>query len=825
MALTPGTRIGPYEVLGLLGAGGMGEVWRARDSRLGRDVAIKTLATELSRDPELLARLKREARLLASLRHPGINTIYGLEEIDGQRYLVLECVDGPTLAERLEKGPLPLQEALDVCRQVAAAMEAAHESGVIHRDLKPSNVKLSLGGDVKVLDFGIGKAAVPPGFAGDATRTRALTVEGTTPGAIVGTAPYMSPEQALGEVVDRRTDIWSFGCLLYECLTGRQAFGGQGFSATVARVLEREPEWEALPEKTPKSVRALLHRCLIKNPKKRMRDIGDARLELERVIHGGGESGGEVGAHGADTAHLPTRSASSLSSRLFRRLGVIAVFGLISLVLVWGGISLRGPKKTATQPSTDIVALVVLPLRNLSGDPSQNYAANGITESLMAALAKTPGLLVLDRNSVSGYQGHPIDPKQVGRELGAQYLLDGSFQRTGDHLRVSARLVETSTARSLWTDQVDQRTNDLFALQDEFAGRVATALRSVLPARAETSMAERRPAGPPTQNSEAYDLFLKAGYLSNRDTRDSRQEAHELLLRAVALDPGFAAAHARLGFIAAHQYFYDEPRAEWEQQAFVSIEKALALDPRQAQAYVARAKLVWSLPKGFQHEAAMRDLLHAIELEPHSMSAHHWLGIVTLHLGLYERSAAEFRVVLRLDPTNNFAPGYLAWIDCELGRPALALRAYERNPKLAFGPDEALLLLGRLDEARRRMEAELATAPDDGGNLARYALVLAKAGDVANAETMLRRAAKHLPNLGHIHHPEYDLARACTVLGRKPEALAWLERTARDGMPNHTLFATDPLLTSLRGYSAFEEFIGRVKIQHDYYLALVEGRE
>jgi tetratricopeptide (TPR) repeat protein len=337
-------------------------------------------------------------------------------------------------------------------------------------------------------------------------------------------------------------------------------------------------------------------------------------------------------------------------------------------------------------------------------------------------------------------------------------------------------------------------------------------------------MAERRPAGPPTQNSEAYDLFLKAGYLSSRDTRESRQEAHELLLRAVALDPGFAWAHARLGFIAAHQYFYDEPRAEWEQQAFVSIEKALALDPRQAEAYVARAKLVWSLPKGFQHEAAMRDLLHAIELEPNSMSAHHWLGVVTLHLGLYERAAAEFRLVLRLDPTNTFAPGYLAWIDCELGRPELALQRYERNPKLIFGPDDALLLLGRLDEARRRAEAELATAPDDGGSLARYALVLAKIGDVAKAETMLRRAAKHLPNLGHIHHAEYDLARAYAVLGRKPEALAWLERTARDGMPNHTLFATAPFLTNLRGYSAFEEFLERVKIQHDYYLALIEGR-
>src|SRR5262249_3844022 len=294
MPTSPGTRIGPYEVLAPLGAGGMGEVWRARDTRLGRDVAIKTLPAELAREPELLKRLQREARLLASLHHPGITTIFGLEEIEGQGYLVLECVEGPTLAERLEEGPLPLKEALEVCRQIAAAMEAAHESGVIHRDLKPSNVKLVPGGEVKVLDFGIGKAAGPPGLAKDSRLSLTPTVDATGLGAIVGTAPYMSPEQALGQAVDRRTDIWSFGCVLFECLSGSQTFGGQGFAATLARVLEREPDWSALPEGTPARVRALLSHCLVKNPKQRLRDMGDARLELERVIRGDVDTAGAV---------------------------------------------------------------------------------------------------------------------------------------------------------------------------------------------------------------------------------------------------------------------------------------------------------------------------------------------------------------------------------------------------------------------------------------------------------------------------------------------------------------------------------------------------
>ncbi len=808
MLIGPGTRIGHFEVLAPLGAGGMGEVWRARDTQLGRDVAIKTLSAEFARDPELLARLEREARLLASLRHPGINAIHGLEEIDGQRYLVLECVEGPTLAERLQKGPLPLTDALETCRQIAAAMEAAHESGVIHRDLKPANVKLGQDGAVTVLDFGIGKAAILPGLAGDATHIRTLTMEGTSPGAIVGTAPYMSPEQALGQVVDRRTDIWSFGCVLYECLTGRQAFEGPGFAATVARVLEREPDWSALPASTPTRLRALLRHCLAKHPKERLRDMGDARLELERVIRGEDEADATV---------------SRPSRRVARWLGVAAGVAVIALALVWWGTSLRRTKSAVEQPSADLLVFAVLPIRNLSGDSGQDYLVDGMTETLIATLARTPGLLVLDRNSVSGYKDTTIDPGKVRRELGAHYLLDGSLQRTGDQLRITARLVDTGTSRALWTDQVERGANDLFALQDEIAGRVTTALRPVLPTQAYASEPERRPAGPPTQNLEAYDLFLRAGFIFGKDTPEDNQQAHELLLRAVALDPDFAEAHARLGFVAAHQYFRDEPRAEWEQQALVSIEKALALDPRLAQAYVARAKLAWSLPRGFQFEPALRDLLRAVELEPSSVDAHHWLGVVTMHLGLFERSAAEFRQALRLDPTHPFAGGYLAWIETDLGRPEVALQMYERNPRLAFGPDEALFRLGRVEELRPSIEAELVKTPDDGRALSWYALVLARVGENAKAETLLLRAAKRMPSVGHIHHVQYDLARACAILGRKPEALAWLEQSARDGMPNHPLFATDPSLANLRGDPAFEGFLGRMKIQHDYYRALIEG--
>jgi eukaryotic-like serine/threonine-protein kinase len=278
MDLTAGQYIGPYEIVSPLGAGGMGEVYRAHDAKLKRDVALKILPAHLSRDVERLGRFEREARVLASLNHPHIATIYGVDESDGVRALILELVEGPTLAERLGGGPMPVPEALSAARQIAEALDAAHEKGIVHRDLKPANIKVTPDGIVKVLDFGIAKMRAPDEAAVEAST---VTTVGTRAGALLGTAAYMSPEQARGQPVDKRGDIWAFGCVLYEMLTGRAAFAGETVSDTVARVLEHEPAWDRLPPATPPQVRRLLHRCLEKTPKERLRDIGDARVDLD----------------------------------------------------------------------------------------------------------------------------------------------------------------------------------------------------------------------------------------------------------------------------------------------------------------------------------------------------------------------------------------------------------------------------------------------------------------------------------------------------------------------------------------------------------------
>jgi eukaryotic-like serine/threonine-protein kinase len=284
MPLQPGARLGSFEVLSALGAGGMGEVWRAHDRRLDREVALKVLPEAFVADAERLARFEREARVLASLNHAHIGGIYGLEEADGVKALVLELVEGPTLADRIARGPIPVDEALPIARQIAEALEAAHEQGIIHRDLKPANTKVKPEGTVKVLDFGLAKALEPQLAAGrtDLSHSPTLTLgaAATQMGVILGTAAYMAPEQARGRPVDKRADIWAFGCVLYEMLAGRRAFAGEDVTDTLASVVRGEPDWDALPAAVPRRVRELLRRCLQKDPRARLRDIGDARLEI-----------------------------------------------------------------------------------------------------------------------------------------------------------------------------------------------------------------------------------------------------------------------------------------------------------------------------------------------------------------------------------------------------------------------------------------------------------------------------------------------------------------------------------------------------------------
>ena len=330
MSLLPGARLGTYEIVALIGAGGMGEVYRARDGKLARDVALKILPTVFARDAERLARFSREANLLATLNHPNIAAIYGFESSDHSPALVLEMVEGPTLADRIERGPIPLEDALPIARQIAEALEAAHAQGIVHRDLKPANIKVRDDGTVKVLDFGLAKAIAVDSTAGVVAASPTITSPAATAmGTIMGTAAYMSPEQARGRAVDKRSDIWAFGAVLYEMLTGRRAFDGEDVSDTLANILKREPDWSALPPGTPPAIERVLRRCLTRDPRFRTHDVADVRIELDA----------RTGADAVEAAHVPAgvRSGPLTSLERMAWFGVVLALAAVAGVALWRG--------------------------------------------------------------------------------------------------------------------------------------------------------------------------------------------------------------------------------------------------------------------------------------------------------------------------------------------------------------------------------------------------------------------------------------------------------------------------------------------------------
>jgi serine/threonine-protein kinase len=626
MLLSQGTRLGCYEIIAPLGAGGMGEVYRARDTKLGREVAIKSLPQAFVSDNERLARFRREAQTLASLNHPNIAAIYGLEEVDGAPYLVLELVAGETLAVRLLRGPLPTREALALGVQIAAAIETAHERGIIHRDLKPGNIMIT-GSDVaKVLDFGLAKSDPTLAGGGGSSETPTMTAHAgaTMAGTILGTVAYMSPEQARGKPLDRRSDVWSFGCVLFECLTGKPAFGGETVSDLIARILEREPDWSALPPRVPARVREILRRCLRKEADARPRDIRDVRLELIEASAGGGK--GDAGRE---------------------------------------------------------QSVAVLPFENLSG-PDDEYFADGVTDEILNRLSQLDGLRVAARTSCFAFKGRREDLRAIGEQLDVSTVLEGSVRRAGTRLRITVQLVNAADGYQLWSERYDREMTDVFQVQDEIAGSIAGRLRGTLYDQAAKGRARQG-----TRNLEAYELFLKGRSLQGKRGRFLPQ-ATECFEQALVLDPEYAEAMAWLSdSYRLMGTFGVAPFAEVMPKAKRLAERALEIDPEQAEAWVtlasieqqyernvARAKELWVRaltvdPRhsrgraqrafwGFCHgafsaEEAESEMRRSVQEDP--LNA--WVGAMLSHLlgflGKNDESLAEAERAFKLEPDSFFA--------------------------------------------------------------------------------------------------------------------------------------------------------------------------
>ncbi|MGH9365688.1 MAG: protein kinase domain-containing protein, partial [Thermoanaerobaculia bacterium] len=503
MALAPGTRLGTFEILSPLGAGGMGEVYQARDTRLGREVAIKVLPEAFARDPTRAARFEREARLLAAVNHPAIAAIYGAEASGSLQYIVMELVPGETLGEKLARGALELEESLLLSRQIAEALEGAHEKGVVHRDLKPSNIKVTPEGKVKVLDLGLAKAMEPPPSE-DVSKSPTIVAEQTRPGVILGTVEFMSPEQARGKPIDKRTDIWAFGCILFEMLSGKRAFSGETVSDILAAILDREPVWSALPARTPERIRELLHKCLEKDPGRRLRDAGDARLELEATL---------AGLSGAGAITVARKAAP------WKMVAAVAAGAALAVGAWWVA---RRPLHLRPEASQEKY-LAVLPFKDLSGSADGQLVGDGLVETVSVRLARVPGVQIVTPSAAIAVADKETDPLRIARNLGANLILRGAIQREGDQIRITYSVLNARQGVQVTGGDVTGPASDLFAMQDRLTDSVAAALK--LPRGT-----SRTPTPSGLDTASEHERYLHAlGLLQRYDKRDGIERALQIL--------------------------------------------------------------------------------------------------------------------------------------------------------------------------------------------------------------------------------------------------------------------------------------------------------
>jgi TolB-like protein/Tfp pilus assembly protein PilF len=763
--VTPATgeRLGHFEILAPLGAGGMGVVYRARDTRLGREVALKVLPEAFARDPGRLSRFEREARVLATLSHPGIAAIHGLEPSGDGPVLVMELVEGDGLDQRLARGRIPVRQALELARQMAVALESAHAKGIVHRDLKPSNIKVTPEGQVKLLDFGLAKALAPGGDgaspSGDSTAT-----------GVVGTAPYMSPEQARAEGVDRRTDVWSLGCVLYEMLSGGRAFPGHTAEA-VAGVLEREPVWEALPGETPAKVVDLLHRCLRKDRNRRLHDIADARIELEEALSG------------------VSRPRFSRKRRLALTLGVVAGLSLAVVATKdrlqeWlrGGPGAEG-----------IESLAVLPLENRSGDPDQEYLTDGMTEALISALGRVEALRVISYTSAMQYKGVRKPLPDIARELDVEAVVEGSVLRVGQRVRITARLIGAVPERQLWTDSYDRELGDILGLSSEVARAISHEIQITLTAEDDARLAARRPVDPEVQEG-----YLRGRHFLNQHSVEGNRKSLEYFQRAIDKDPHFAPGYAGMAEYYVHVLDYAKAKA-------ASL-RALELDDTLAEAHTARAQV--AIHSEWDWETADKELKRALELNPADQGALMVSAVLLYVEGRVDEAIEKSRIALDLDPlspdlADDLASGYAA-----AGRYDEAIEQCRRTLEIHPHRSYTLAWLGYAHLGKGAY-AEALPILERAHTLAggyKFQTVI-----LARAYAMVGRADDARRLLAQIGSP-YGRAGIQTALGDNEEAFASL----REAFGKHDYavvwLKTDPAFDPLRSDPRFQDLLRQLNL-------------
>ena len=765
MSPSAGSRLGPYEVLAPLGAGGMGEVYRARDTRLGREVAVKVLPPEVAADPDRRRRFEQEARAASSLNHPAIITIHDIGEETGLLFVVFELLEGETLRGRLAGGAVSRSTAGDWALQVARGLASAHEKGIVHRDLKPENLFVTRDGRVKILDFGLAK--VVPAIAATAG-TAAPTLTGATePGVVLGTIGYMAPEQARGRPADPRSDIFAFGAILYEMASGSRAFSGESPVDTLTAILRETPRGlDAADGSLPADLVPILRRCLEKDPARRFPTARELEFALENLA--------------------PARAGSVPgASRAGRR------------------------------------AIAVLPFKSLSGTSEDAHLGVGLADATITELSRVRSLLVRPTAAILRYRNRPMDPQEAGRELGADAVVDGSFQSAGSRLRVTVQLIETAEGRPLWGTKIDASLEDVFGMQDEVSRRIVEALQVEL-----TPADEHRLAAAALPASPAYELYLKGRVHLLSETRlPAINAAIECFEKALELDSGSALAMVGLADAWTRLGFSFDPEGDWYEKAEALCAKALSLSPDLPEGRYLRGRMLWNPRKGFDHAGAMREFAAALSGRPSLGEAHHRMAQVLNHIGLFEESLLAFDQALAISPDESATlhVGLVRLLQGRFSQARELTESAQSGSLSAWGCYQLAscdLRLGDAAAASRTLDRGAREFPGDVLFLSLRAVLASFEGETAKARELAEAVVRNRRSFGHYHHALYDLACVHAQLGEPKEAIGRLREAASGGFPCLPFFELDPLLAGARRDSGFEALTASLRAESEEYRRL-----
>ncbi|MGH9501306.1 MAG: protein kinase domain-containing protein [Terriglobales bacterium] len=798
-----GQVISHYRIEEKLGGGGMGVVYRAQDLRLGRSIALKFLPPELVRDPQALERFQREARAASGLNHPNICTIHEIDQFEGQPFIVMELLEGNTLKHMITGKPLSSLQILEITLQIADALEAAHESGIIHRDLKPANIFLTKRGQAKVLDFGLAKLVPAPRKISEEVGVSALpTLSGiehlTSTGVALGTVAYMSPEQARGEELDCRSDLFSLGAVFYEMATGRLAFGGGTTAVVFEAILNRAPlsATRVNPELIP-DLGWIISKLLEKDRKLRYQSSAELQADLKRV------------KRDTESAGVPTFVPTKGSTIHWRKPAIIAAAIVFALLLVavllphrwrdrwWGG-------------GDHIRAIAVLPFINVGADPNIEYLADGVTEGIISSLSRVPELRVMARSTVFSYKGREVDAQKVGKELNVDAVLMGRVSQRGDTLMIQTDLVNVADGAELWGDQFNRKVSDLIAVQGDIAKEIYDNLRPrIVGAEAVSQVAKHD-----TESPEAYQLYLQGLFYWNKWTEDGFRKATDYFNQAVEKDPHYAQAYAGLAdtYNFLGESGYTAPQQVW-QNAKSAAMQAVKLDDTLPEAHISlglvRESYDWDWP------GAESEFKRAIELNPNYASGHQWYGDFLTRMGRFDEARIELKKAQELDPLSlltNTSLGRLLYFTRQYDDAAAQLRkTLDIDPKFVpaqHAIEAAYAQNGQFKEAigERQKVLTLSGNPDLAASIGEDFNASGYPGVMKSWLEGLKEVSKR----GYVS--SYNIAQIYARLADRNQALAALELAYNQRDSNLTYVKVEPAFDDLRSDPRFQKIVHQLAL-------------